>query len=63
MDLHGRLQGMFVPHSEHTYGSSRPVTGIAVLFLYVNDVRTSQEIHLWTTATCYGDSFSIFICK
>jgi hypothetical protein len=25
--------------------------------IYVDDARTSQEIHLWTSTTCYGDSF------
>jgi hypothetical protein len=27
----------------NTYRPPRPVTGIALLFLYVDDVRTSQE--------------------
>jgi hypothetical protein len=31
-------------------------------FLYVDNVRTSQEAHLWTTAACYGDCFTFFIC-
>jgi hypothetical protein len=31
---------MFVPHSKHT---QRPVTGITFTYLYVDDVRTSQE--------------------
>jgi hypothetical protein len=25
---------------------------------YADDVRTSQEAHLWTTTACYGDSFT-----
>jgi hypothetical protein len=28
-------------------------------FLYVDDVRTSQEIHLWISTACYGDSFTL----
>jgi hypothetical protein len=28
---------------KHTYGPPRPVTGIALLFLYVDHVCTSQE--------------------
>jgi hypothetical protein len=28
-------------------------------FAYVNDVRTSQETHLWTATFCYGDVFTI----
>jgi hypothetical protein len=26
--------------------------------LYVYDVRTSQETHLWASMPCYGDSFT-----
>jgi hypothetical protein len=26
-------------------------------FLYVDDVRTSQEAHLWSSMTRYGNSF------
>jgi hypothetical protein len=33
---------MFVFHRKHL-GASRPVTGIALLFLYVDDVHTSRE--------------------
>jgi hypothetical protein len=32
------------------------VTGIALRFLYIDDVRTSQETHVSTA--CYGDSFT-----
>jgi hypothetical protein len=46
---------MFVPRRKHSYGFPRPVTGLALLFLYVNDVRTSQETFLWVSTTCYGD--------
>jgi hypothetical protein len=52
---------MFVPHRKHTYGPPRPVTGIALLF-YVDDVRTSQETLLCTSAACYGDNFTFFMC-
>jgi hypothetical protein len=34
---------MIVPHRKHTYRPPRPVAGIST-FLYVHDVRTSQEI-------------------
>jgi hypothetical protein len=27
-------------------------------FLYVDDVLTSQETHVWTPTACYGDSFT-----
>jgi hypothetical protein len=27
-------------------------------FLHVDDVRTSQETHLWAFTACYGDSFT-----
>jgi hypothetical protein len=36
-----------------------PVPGIALLLLYVDNVRTSQEIPRTSTA-CYGDSFTFF---
>jgi hypothetical protein len=38
--------------TENTYGPPRPLTGIALL-LYVNDVPTSQETHLYTSMTSY----------
>jgi hypothetical protein len=27
-------------------------------FLYADDVRTSHEAHVWTSATCYKDNFT-----
>jgi hypothetical protein len=36
-----------------------PVTEIALLFKYVDDVRTSQETHLWASTACYGNGFTI----
>jgi hypothetical protein len=27
-------------------------------FVYVDDVRTSQETHIWALTACYGDSFT-----
>jgi hypothetical protein len=30
-------------------------------FLYVNDVRTPQEIHLWDSADCYGDITILYL--
>jgi hypothetical protein len=35
-------------------------------FLYVDDVRTtqetpSQETHLWASTACYGDSFIFYM--
>jgi hypothetical protein len=46
-----------MPHTKHTYGSPRPVTELALLF-YVDDIRTSQETHVWASTACYGDSFN-----
>jgi hypothetical protein len=37
----------------------RPVTEIALLLLYVDDVRTSQKTHLWASTACYVDSFTM----
>jgi hypothetical protein len=31
------------------------------MFLYVDDVRTSQKTHLWASTACYGDSFIFFM--
>jgi hypothetical protein len=41
----------------------RSVTGMAFPFLYVDDVRTSRETYLCTSAVCYGDGFTFFYCK
>jgi hypothetical protein len=38
-----------------------PVTGVALLCLYVDEVRTSLEAHAFTA--CYGDGFALFICR
>jgi hypothetical protein len=32
--------------------------GIALLFLYVDDVRTSQDTQVWASTACYRDIFS-----
>jgi hypothetical protein len=32
--------------------------GDSITFLYVDDVLTSQETHLWASTACYGDSFT-----
>jgi hypothetical protein len=60
---------IFVPHRKHAYGPLQPVTGGNFTFLYVDDVRTSQEMYLWASTACYGDSFTfimevcrIFLC-
>jgi hypothetical protein len=34
---------------------------VNVYFLYVNDVRTSQEIHLWASTACYGHTFTLYM--
>jgi hypothetical protein len=36
----------------------RPVTGIDLFFLHVDDVRTSQETHLRASTACYEDNFT-----
>jgi hypothetical protein len=50
---------MFVPHRNKKYGSQRPVTGIALLFLYADDVRTSQGTLAFTVG--YGDNFDFYM--
>jgi hypothetical protein len=42
----------FVPHRRHTYYRD------SYTFLYVDDVRTSQETHLQASTACYGDIFT-----
>jgi hypothetical protein len=37
----------------------RPITGIAALFLYANDIRTWQETHLWVSTVFCRDYFVI----
>jgi hypothetical protein len=32
--------------------------GNSFTFLYADDVRTSQETHLWASTACYGYSFT-----
>jgi hypothetical protein len=68
MCLHGLLRGehyfymhmMSVTHWRHNYVSPRPVTGRA-LFLYVYDVRNSQETELCVSTACYEDRLTFFI--
>jgi hypothetical protein len=49
---------VFVPHRYQTYGYTRAVAGITLLFLYVHYVRTSQETYVQAFTACYGDSFT-----
>jgi hypothetical protein len=51
---------MFVTHSKHAYGPPRPVNGNNFTFLYVDDVRTSLETHLWASTACYTDSSTFY---
>jgi hypothetical protein len=37
-----RYRDSFIKHRKHTYGPPRSVTEIALLFIYIDDVRTSQ---------------------
>jgi hypothetical protein len=36
-------------------------TAIALLFLYVDDVCTSQETQVWASTDCYGGSFTFYM--
>jgi hypothetical protein len=36
--------------------SSEPLSS-----LYVDDVRASQETHLWASTACYGHSFTFYM--
>jgi hypothetical protein len=48
---------MFVPHRKHLW-TSTACYGDSFTYVYVDDVRTSQETHLCTSTACYGDSFT-----
>jgi hypothetical protein len=41
------------------YRPLRPDSEIALLFLHVDYIRTSQESHLWAFMLCYRDSFPL----
>jgi hypothetical protein len=65
-DLHACI---IVPHPQHYHVHiimEKPVKyrtttchGDNFTPLYVDDVRTSQKIHLWVSMACFGDSFSL----
>jgi hypothetical protein len=42
-----------VKHSALLYGQS-------FTFLYVDDVHTSQETHVWASTACHKDSFTFY---
>jgi hypothetical protein len=51
---------MFIPHRKHTHGNARPPARISFTFLYVDDVRTSQETYLWISTACCGDNIESY---
>jgi hypothetical protein len=55
------MQIIFVPLSKHNYQPAQSVTAIALIFLYVDDVRTSQETHLCSSTVCFGESFTFYM--
>jgi hypothetical protein len=55
------MQVMFVPHRKNTYGTPRPGTRIALFFIYMCDVRNSQEANIRTTTACYRDIFTFYM--
>jgi hypothetical protein len=48
---------MFVPHRKHLRASTAG-NGDSCTFLYVDDVRTSQETYIRTSTACYPKSFN-----
>jgi hypothetical protein len=48
---------MFVPHMKHIRASAACYWN-SFTFLYVNNIHTSQETHMWAFTVCYGDSFT-----
>jgi hypothetical protein len=49
---------MFVTCRKHTYGSMA-CYGHSFTFLYIDDVRISQETSLWASMACYGNCFTV----
>jgi hypothetical protein len=49
---------MWVPQHLTTLQASRACYGDSFTFLFVDDVHTSQETHLWVSTACYGDTFT-----
>jgi hypothetical protein len=49
---------MLIPHKKYTYFPPRPVSGIALLFIYIYDIPTSQEAHVWASTACYRYIFT-----
>jgi hypothetical protein len=52
-----RLAGL---RSKYPKPPPRPVTKITFL-LHADEVRTSQESHLWTSTFCYENSFTVYM--
>jgi hypothetical protein len=48
---------MLVPHREQSVDIRCLLRG-SFYFLYIDDIRTSQETYLYTSTACYGDSFT-----
>jgi hypothetical protein len=51
------VKTMWDPNLSQSYRFPRPVTDIALLSLYLDEVRTSQETDLWSSTACHRDSF------
>jgi hypothetical protein len=49
---------MFIPHREHAYWPPTACYEDGFTFLYVGDVRTSQETRLLAPTACYEDGFT-----
>jgi hypothetical protein len=45
---------VFTPHGKRTYGPPETLQGIALLFLYADDVRTSQQTSHSSKATLFA---------
>jgi hypothetical protein len=51
---------MFVPHRKHLWAST-DCYGDSFTFLYIDDVRTSQETHLWPSTAYRGIALLFFV--
>jgi hypothetical protein len=48
-----------MPHRKHLWVSTE-CYGDSFTFLYVDDVRASQETHIWAFTACNDDRFAFF---
>jgi hypothetical protein len=53
------VETMWDPQHVTTLPVPTACYGDSFTLIYVGDIRTSQETHLWVRTACYGDSFTL----